>query len=70
MIEIEAKFSRLEYQLARLALAAKQDLGLVIKEEAKYAIQTIVKFTPPKSKQQGATTRLPASASRPRPFTQ
>jgi len=54
MIEIEASFSRLEYQLARLANAAKVDLGLVIKEEAKYAIQTIVKFTPPKSKQQGA----------------
>jgi len=53
MIEIEASFSRLEYQLARLANAAKVDLGLVIKEEAKYAIQTIVKFTPPKNKQQG-----------------
>jgi len=54
MIDIETSFSRLEYQLARLADAAKVDLGLVIKEEAKYAIQTIVKFTPPKSKQQGA----------------
>lgn len=54
MIEIESSFSRLDYQLTRLALAAKVDLGLVIKEEAKYAIQTIVKFTPPKSKQQGA----------------
>jgi hypothetical protein len=54
MIEIEASFSRLEFQLAKLANAAKVDLGLVIKEEAKYAIQTIVKFTPPKSKQQGA----------------
>ena len=54
MIEIEASFSRLEFQLAKLADAAKVGLGLVIKEEAKYAIQTIVKFTPPKSKQQGA----------------
>jgi len=53
MIQIETSFHRLEYQLARLALAAKVDLGAVIKEEAKYAIQTIVKFTPPKSKQQG-----------------
>jgi hypothetical protein len=53
MIQIETSFHRLEYQLARLALAAKVDLGLVIKEEAKYAIQTIVKFTPPKTKQQG-----------------
>jgi hypothetical protein len=53
MIQIETSFHRLEYQLARLALAAKVDLGLVIKEEAKYAIQTIVKFTPPKNKQQG-----------------
>ena len=53
MIEIESRFEGLEYSLARLALAARVDLGLVIKEEAKYAIQTIVKFTPPKSKQQG-----------------
>ena len=53
MIQIETSFHRLEYQLARLALAAKVDLGLVIKEEARYAIQTIVKFTPPKNKQQG-----------------
>ena len=54
MIQIETSFHRLEFQLAKLALAAKVDLGLVIKEEARYAIQTIVKFTPPKSKQQGA----------------
>ena len=53
MIDIEVSFSRLEYQLTRLALAAKVDLGLVIKEEAKYAIQTIVKFTPPKQRPQG-----------------
>lgn len=53
MINIETSFSRLEYQLARLANAAKVDLGLVIKEEAKYAIQTIVKFTPPKQRPQG-----------------
>ena len=33
MIDIETSFSRLEYQLTRLALAAKVDLGLVIKEE-------------------------------------
>jgi len=53
MLEIEASFSRLEFQLAKIANAAKVDLGLVIKEEAKYAIQTIVKFTPPKQKAQG-----------------
>lgn len=53
MIEIETSFHRLEYQLARLANAAKVDLGQVIKEEAKYAIQTIVKFTPPKNRQEG-----------------
>jgi hypothetical protein len=53
MIQIESSFYGLEQQLANLALAAKVDLGLVIKEEAKYAIQTIVKFTPPKGKQQG-----------------
>ena len=39
--------------LHELAKAARVDLGLVIKEEAKYAIQTIVKFTPPKQKAQG-----------------
>ena len=54
MIEIESSFSRLEMALHELAKEAKVSLGLVIKEEAKYAIQTIVKFTPPKSKQQGA----------------
>ena len=53
MIEIEASFSRLEMALHELAKAAKVDLGLVIKEEAKYAIQTIVKFTPPKQRPQG-----------------
>lgn len=54
MINIETSFERLEMALHELAKEAKVSLGLVIKEEAKYAIQTIVKFTPPKSKQQGA----------------
>ena len=53
MMSIETSFSELEYNLARLALAAKVDLGLVIKEEAKYAIQTVIKFTPPKARAQG-----------------
>jgi hypothetical protein len=53
MIEIEASFSRLEMALYQLAKEAKVGLGLVIKEEARYAIQTIVKFTPPKQRPQG-----------------
>jgi len=53
MIEIESSFSRLEMALHQLAKEAKVGLGLVIKEEAKYAIQTIVKFTPPKQRPQG-----------------
>ena len=53
MIDIETSFSRLEMALHDLAKAARVDLGLVIKEEAKYAIQTIVKFTPPKQRPQG-----------------
>ncbi len=53
MIEIETSFDSMEGLLANLARAAKVDLGLVIKEEAKYAIQTIGKFTPPKQKAQG-----------------
>lgn len=53
MIEIEASFSRLEMALHELAKEAKVGLGLVIKEEARYAIQTIVKFTPPKQRPQG-----------------
>jgi len=53
MIDIETSFSRLEMALHELAKEAKVSLGLVIKEEAKYAIQTIVKFTPPKQRPQG-----------------
>ena len=53
MIDIEVSFSRLEMALHELAKEAKVGLGLVIKEEAKYAIQTIVKFTPPKQRPQG-----------------
>ena len=50
---IKADTKKLEMALSKLANAAKVDLGLVIKEEAKYILQTLIKFTPPKSKQQG-----------------
>lgn len=50
---IKADTAKLEMALSKLANAAKIDLGLVIKEEAKYILQTLIKFTPPKSKQQG-----------------
>lgn len=50
---IKADTKKLEIALSKLANAAKVDLGLVIKEEAKYILQTLIKFTPPKSKQQG-----------------
>jgi hypothetical protein len=53
MIDIDTSFERLEMQLHLLAKAARVDLGLVINEEAKYAIQTIVKFTRPKQKAEG-----------------
>ena len=53
MISITLESKELDYALTRLALAAKVDLGLVIKEEAKYLTQTLMKFTPPKSRPQG-----------------
>lgn len=54
MIDIVLDSSKLDFALARLANAAKVDLGLVIKEEARYIVKTIIQFTPPKSQQQGA----------------
>jgi hypothetical protein len=53
MIQIEARTRELEAALARLASAARVDYGLVVKEEAKYLLQTLLKFTPPKSRPQG-----------------
>lgn len=53
MIFLSAQTRELEEALANLAKAAKVDHGLVIKEEAKYIVQTIMKFTPPNSRPQG-----------------
>jgi|688.fasta_scaffold210893_3 hypothetical protein len=53
MIEIEARTKDLEMALARLASAARVDYGQVVKQEAQYLLQTLLKFTPPKSRPQG-----------------
>ena len=47
MISIFSDTKRLEYALARLADAAKVDLGLVIKQEGAYVARTIMLITPP-----------------------
>jgi hypothetical protein len=53
MIQIEARTRELEAALARLASAARVEYGQVIKQEAKYLLQTLLKFTPPQSRPQG-----------------
>ena len=53
MITIALDSSKLDFALTRLALAAKVDLGMVIKEEGRYIVKTLMKFTPPKSNAQG-----------------
>ena len=47
MISIFSDTKKLEYALARLADAAKVDLGLVIKQEGAYVARTIMQITPP-----------------------
>ena len=47
MISIFSDTKKLEYALARLADAAKVDLGLVIKQEGAYVARTIILITPP-----------------------
>jgi len=47
MITIALDSSKLDFALTRLALAAKVDLGMVIKEEGRYIVKTLMKFTPP-----------------------
>lgn len=47
MISIFSDTKRLEFALARLADAAKVDLGLVIKQEGAYVARTIMLITPP-----------------------
>jgi hypothetical protein len=47
MISITSDTKRLEFALARLADAAKVDLGLVIKQEGAYVARTIMQITPP-----------------------
>jgi hypothetical protein len=53
MIAIEARTRELEMALGRLASAAGVDYGMVIKEEAKYVTQHIMKFTRPKQRKDG-----------------
>ena len=47
MISISADTKKLEFALARLADAARVDLGLVIKQEGAYVARTIMQITPP-----------------------
>ena len=53
MISIQSDVGKLEFALARLALAAKVGLGPVIKEEGRYLTKLFIQFTPPKSRKQG-----------------
>lgn len=61
MISIFSDTKRLEYALARLADAAKVDLGLVIKQEGAYIARTIMLITPPTGDKlaKGAQTKIP-----------
>jgi hypothetical protein len=61
MISIFSNTSKLEYALARLADAAKVDLGLVIKQEGAYVARTIMLITPPTGDKlaKGAQTQIP-----------
>ena len=47
MISIFSDTKKLEFALARLAEAAKVDLGLVVKQEAAYVAKAIMQITPP-----------------------
>ena len=53
MVIVTTDFRKLEFALARLSDAAKIGLGPIIKEEARFLVRIITKFTPPKSKKQG-----------------
>jgi hypothetical protein len=61
MISIFSDTKKLEYALARLADAAKVDLGLVIKQEGAYVARTIMQITPPTGDKlaKGAQTQIP-----------
>ena len=47
MISIFSDTKKLEFALARLAEAAKVDLGLVVKQEAAYVAKAVMQITPP-----------------------
>ena len=61
MISIFSDTKKLEYALARLADAAKVDLGLVIKQEGAYVARTIMLITPPTGDKlaKGSQTQIP-----------
>jgi len=61
MISIFSDTKKLEYALARLADAAKVDLGLVIKQEGAYVARTIMQITPPTGDKlpKGSQTQIP-----------
>lgn len=55
-LSIDIKTEQLERQLSRLASACGLELGPIIKEEAKYLVQSAIKITPPPSRQSGERT--------------
>jgi len=55
MIDVKFDTSKLEFALTRLALAARMELGPIIKEEGRFVTKTLIQFTPPKNRKQGTT---------------
>lgn len=53
MVSVEWRSKELERALAKLAAAARVGYGDVVREEARYVTQTLIKVTPPKSRKQG-----------------
>ncbi len=53
MISLELRTKELERALFRLASAGRVSYGAVIKEEARYVTQLLIKFTPPDTQSQG-----------------
>jgi hypothetical protein len=53
MIGIEVRTKKLEDALFRLSSSARVSYGKVIKEEARYVTQTLIRFTPPASLKEG-----------------
>lgn len=53
MIDVKIETKQLSQALTELAKTANVGLGPIIKEEARYLVQLFIRFTPPKTRQQG-----------------